>query len=765
MISRVRLSPRVVFALSMLVAVAASAGPRVGSAGLRDAFQRACAPVGCPAEVLWAVAVARTGGQSHAETSRDGTTGILGLVAGGRPSLDLGASLAGVPADRAAVDLDAQLRAGAALLALWHAQQPAGLAPEVAWVRASAGFAGSSEAIAEGRFVEQVIGIVQLGGRIRWDRPSAAEFAPVAIPVADALEPWAPLLAATAAEYPLASWNPAASCNYTSGRTGTIQYVVIHTMEGSYGGSISWFQNCAAGGSTHYLIRSSDGQSTQSVAEEDTAWQTGNSTYNREAVGIEHEGYVAAPATWYTETMYQSSAALTAYLCDKWNIPKDRQHIIGHDEVPNPKLSNCGNCDFGGCGCHDDPGPGWDWDHYMALVNGGVTPPVAVKLVGYVRENDIYTGAAIPTATVTLSNGAMTSPAASGLYTFASVPMALGTVTVTATAPGYLQNSKTVTLQAGVTNWASIALVPGCTPACGGKACGPDGCGGSCGSCDSTHVCQSGACVCSAQAYKACCQQDVCWYDSCGSVGSTVTTCQSGCAGGSCQDCTPACAGKACGDDGCGGSCGACTGGKVCDGGACSCLLQDHKACCGDSVCWYDSCGNLGVQVTTCTGGCSNGICGSCSSHDHQGCCGDSLCWFNACDAQEDVLQACPNGCVSGACASCVPECGLKVCGSDGCGGQCPDKCGAGFACDGTGCKATGDASQTPDAAAEASTGDVDAKTPVDIVIHPPEWQAEADASSTGGCSAGSGAGPGATFPFAALSIVLILGTWRRRAC
>ena len=34
-----------------------------------------------------------------------------------------------------------------------------------------------------------------------------------------------------------------------------------------------------------------------------------------------------------------------------------------------------------------------------------------------------------------------------------------------------------------------------CTPACQGKECGDDGCGGSCGSCKDTDVCQLGACV------------------------------------------------------------------------------------------------------------------------------------------------------------------------------------------------------------------------------------------------------------------------------
>jgi hypothetical protein len=46
---------------------------------------------------------------------------------------------------------------------------------------------------------------------------------------------------------------------------------------------------------------------------------------------------------------------------DRYGIPKDRAHIVGHVEVP-------GND-------HTDPGPNWDWTRYMQYVNGGGTNP------------------------------------------------------------------------------------------------------------------------------------------------------------------------------------------------------------------------------------------------------------------------------------------------------------------------------------------------------------------------------------------------------
>jgi MYXO-CTERM domain-containing protein len=186
------------------------------------------------------------------------------------------------------------------------------------------------------------------------------------------------------ADYGPARWVPASTRNYTGGRTGgSIQYVVIHTMQGSYAGSTSWFQNPAAGASAHYNIRSSDGEITQMVAHGDTAWHAGNWNINQRSIGIEHEGYVADPGRWYTERMYVASARLTRALCDRYGIPIDRAHIIGHYQVPRsgsggPCATNATNC--GGAGGHTDPGNGgggWNWSHYLDLVrgNGSTTPP------------------------------------------------------------------------------------------------------------------------------------------------------------------------------------------------------------------------------------------------------------------------------------------------------------------------------------------------------------------------------------------------------
>lgn len=186
------------------------------------------------------------------------------------------------------------------------------------------------------------------------------------------------LSAVEATSYPSATWSAAASCNYTASNresTYNIDMVVIHTAQGSYSGTISWFKNCNAGASAHYVV-SKTGAITAMVRDEDVAWQAGHWATNTRSIGIEHEGFVSDPNA-YTDAMYRSSAALTKWLATRYNIPVDRSHIIGHYQVPG-----CPNPGGGGGNCHTDPGPYWDWSYYMSLIQGGgdSTPPGAPSL-------------------------------------------------------------------------------------------------------------------------------------------------------------------------------------------------------------------------------------------------------------------------------------------------------------------------------------------------------------------------------------------------
>ncbi|MGW0777378.1 N-acetylmuramoyl-L-alanine amidase [Streptomyces sp. NPDC002835] len=135
-----------------------------------------------------------------------------------------------------------------------------------------------------------------------------------------------------------------------------IDMVVIHVVQGSYPSALRVFKDPGHGAATHYVIRK-DGHVAQMIRELDVAFHAGNRSYNERSIGIEHEGFVDRPQD-FTDAMYRSSAKLTAGICVRYGIAVDREHIIGHVEVPGTD--------------HTDPGPHWDWPKYMRLVSAAM---------------------------------------------------------------------------------------------------------------------------------------------------------------------------------------------------------------------------------------------------------------------------------------------------------------------------------------------------------------------------------------------------------
>ena len=168
-------------------------------------------------------------------------------------------------------------------------------------------------------------------------------------------------------DYGPARWIPANPANYTVADRShdyPIDMIVIHDIEGSYATGIADFQNPDWKASAHYVV-SKTGQITQMVAEKDIAWHAGNWDYNTRSIGIEHEGYAYIPYT-YTTAEYQASAHLIASICSRWGVQMDRNHVIGHYQVPDPNHPG----QFGGESHHTDPGPYWNWSYYMSLAQG-----------------------------------------------------------------------------------------------------------------------------------------------------------------------------------------------------------------------------------------------------------------------------------------------------------------------------------------------------------------------------------------------------------
>ncbi|MEG3628177.1 N-acetylmuramoyl-L-alanine amidase [Streptomyces poriticola] len=157
--------------------------------------------------------------------------------------------------------------------------------------------------------------------------------------------------------YPPTEWHPASSSNYTASSRPTahpVDYVVIHVAQETYADTLAVFADPRSKVSAHYVVRSADGHVAQCVREADIGWHAGNWDYNTRSIGIEHEGWVDRPE-YFTHAMYEQSARLTAAICTRYGIPKDRAHIIAHHEVPGSD--------------HTDPGPLWDWTRYIRLVN------------------------------------------------------------------------------------------------------------------------------------------------------------------------------------------------------------------------------------------------------------------------------------------------------------------------------------------------------------------------------------------------------------
>lgn len=167
-------------------------------------------------------------------------------------------------------------------------------------------------------------------------------------------------------DYSGATWVPASPANFNVADRPNdfpVDMVVIHDIEGSAGSAMAWFQNPQARASSHYVVDSWDGKVYQMVREKDVAWHAGNLNINRRSVGIEHEGYAYRPG-FYNPREYETSAKLVRDITRRWSIPRDREHIIGHFEVPNPRDPT----KRGGGSGHTDPGPYWDWDSFMTMV-------------------------------------------------------------------------------------------------------------------------------------------------------------------------------------------------------------------------------------------------------------------------------------------------------------------------------------------------------------------------------------------------------------
>lgn len=338
-----------------------------GSSELRPMFIAAAREFDIPAQILATISYVDTRLTfvgADVETDNRPVYGLMALTDGAPRDINHAAELLGVSREELATDPETNILGAAALLAeLAEGRELSTLSD---WAPVIAEFSGGGEA---GHGVaSSVMKKISLG----WQGIDDSHHILVLSARATGEVEEAGIGQTTlGVGYPGSIWNPAYSGNYSNANrsAGDVDYIVIHTTQGSYGGTVNWFKNPDANVSAHYVVKSSNGEITHMVDGRDIAWHV--SCFNTHSIGIEHEGFVADPGKWYTEAMYKHSAQLTAWLAKEWGVPVDRNHIIGHGETTA----------HGGCSDHTDPGSGWNWSHYMDLVRDGGKPTYGASFV------------------------------------------------------------------------------------------------------------------------------------------------------------------------------------------------------------------------------------------------------------------------------------------------------------------------------------------------------------------------------------------------
>ncbi|GGB15295.1 amidase [Flexivirga endophytica] len=396
-----------VAALAVPVATVATAGPAL-AVDQHDQFTAASTKYGVPAAVLAAVSYGQTRWEDHAgapstslgygpmhlidgaaaQAQRDAAAGKRAATV--IDTLGHAATLTGLSKDTLRTDPAANIMGAAAVLAA--AQRTAGHATgahtdPATWYVAIASTSGFSAVASQRGFADDVIsdlrsGVAKQASGVRLElkagkvgsvtsqravlskRLAAADQAtsgkidaPKGLPVE-----W------VEAPYEQLSSDPGNYGNHDLGNrpvSPALNTIVIHDTECSYDEALKLVQ-MPTYLAWNYTVRSDDGMIAQHLEAKDVGWHAGNWYVNAHSIGVEHEGYATAGPTWFTEAMYRKSARLIAYLCKKYQIPVDRAHIIGHDQVPATTMNGIKSM-------HWDPGPFWDWEHYFELLGAPLT--------------------------------------------------------------------------------------------------------------------------------------------------------------------------------------------------------------------------------------------------------------------------------------------------------------------------------------------------------------------------------------------------------
>jgi N-acetyl-anhydromuramyl-L-alanine amidase AmpD len=306
--------------------------------------------------------------------------GPLQLRHGKLDTLRRGAELVSVSEVDLRMHADLALEAGALVLAEIGARTGARPEDLASWQDAIAEMSGFADAPHREHYVHQVYATLARGGSFAARDGEVIQLSPHDVPPTLTLDVESKLRTLATAQFPGAEWVPTSCANTkcATTRSGSkVEFVVIHDTEGNWNASVATLQN-DPGKSVQYIV-GTDGRTAQFVTEETTAYHAGNLSFNQRSVGIEHVGFATKP---FAEAEYAASAKLVGYLLDKYKLPRDRAHVIGHDQIPNgskiastsapcsasPKSCQA-NVSYGGSSHHTDPGI-WEWPTFMVRFAG-----------------------------------------------------------------------------------------------------------------------------------------------------------------------------------------------------------------------------------------------------------------------------------------------------------------------------------------------------------------------------------------------------------
>ena len=119
--------------------------------------------------------------------------------------------------------------------------------------------------------------------------------------------------------------------------------IVLHTNVGTFESTRRWFRLVESQVSSHYLV-GLDGRVSQFVDEADAARHSGrvsgptatfltDDSPNLYTVGIEFEDGGDPLEVDRPDAQYATGSELIAGIAERWDIPLDREHVVGHREI------------------------------------------------------------------------------------------------------------------------------------------------------------------------------------------------------------------------------------------------------------------------------------------------------------------------------------------------------------------------------------------------------------------------------------------------